>query len=292
MPSVVAAATEPSWHRNLRARRQRARRVCRLAKGGAFIDRTKLSAARLLLSGHHGTRGAASAVMARTGNDDVWHRVGKNGKPTPVPHVDSWRCDKCTRDCRLVGDLMPYFVRPNRTCCNRCNGSRPTKVTTFKETKIGKNTAAAANGGKAATVGGGVAGGGGGGGAKNDKEKKLQKEIDELKKANKQLREEREAAQDEDDEVDDGMEADEPSAPCTVEDWQDELKQTERDLKVSERNAKEAPKNARYPQEVIMLKECISSLKKKISDSKDPHEQLVQKNERSKKLRRWQQELM
>ena len=58
----------PSAHRNARARRSCARAADRRAKKGIEVDPDQLKAARLLLLGHHGTRGyAAAALMAGDG---------------------------------------------------------------------------------------------------------------------------------------------------------------------------------------------------------------------------------
>ena len=218
---------------------------------------------------------------------DAWNRNGRNGKPLPIPHPDSWRCDKCSDECRKAGDNMPWFVRPKLSCCPRCHGNKPKKVTTFENSKVGRATAATT---KDSSNSGGGAAGGGGGSPKADKQ--LQKRIDELEKQNKQLLDQRDAANAGEEEDDEAADEDMSTNPGTIEQWEEELKLVERDLKVAERNAKEAPKIARYSQQIEELKASRADFQKRIQESKDPHEQIEKKTERAKQLRRWQLQLL
>ena len=92
LPSTAPAETEPSWHRNRRARRKRARRAVKAAKDGQSIDAHRLVEAKTILLRHHGTRGAAVATMAPHNLDVLWTLVGRNGKKMQVLGLESWQC--------------------------------------------------------------------------------------------------------------------------------------------------------------------------------------------------------
>ena len=287
--SAVAGATEPAWHRNSRAKRSRARDTLRAAKH-CQVCPVRYAVAERLLRRHHGTRGGTPADMVLFSKHDVWDRTGRNGKPVPIPHPDSWRCDKCSDQCRKEGDNMPWFVRPKLTCCPKCSGNKPKRFTTFENSKVGKATAASVAAAKKNGDGGGGAAGGGGG--TSNAGKQLQKRIDELEKQNKQLRDQRDAADDVEEEDVEAADEDMSTNHGTVEQWEEQLKLVERDLKVAERNAKESPKVARYSQQIEELKASRAEFQKWIQESKDPHEQIEKKTERAKQLRRWQQQLL
>ena len=107
------AVTESPAHRNARARRSRARATDRRAKKGIEVDPDQLEAARLLLLGHHGTRGIAAAVLMA---GDGFSLVG--GKKHKIEQ-DAWRCDHC------FDKGNAFWVWPKNDCCHGKRGKVP-----------------------------------------------------------------------------------------------------------------------------------------------------------------------
>ena len=110
----TVVATEPSWHRNERKRRHRARLIVKAAAAGKQVSGSKLAAAKTLLLNHHATRGAASEAMGH----------GKNGKGNTaikVPWANDWKCSDCSRP------GAPHFCFAKDGKCRGCHGAKPDK---------------------------------------------------------------------------------------------------------------------------------------------------------------------
>ena len=148
-PGEVAATTSPSedaWHRNLRTRRQRARRTILLWKSGCSVAPLRLREASSSLANHHGTRG--SDPMAGGGNGknarvfDIgggYSHKGRNIKP------DEWLCPNgsCQKDCP---DPRGYYVFANNVCCNRCQAKKPKVPRYYHDSDWAKSAAAGPTG--------------------------------------------------------------------------------------------------------------------------------------------------
>ena len=77
-------------HRNLKSRRQRARRLIRAAKSDQVVNLEHVEVAKLRLLSHHGTRG--TEILTMPGKDGST-KIGKKGKKHKV-HQEDWKCDK------------------------------------------------------------------------------------------------------------------------------------------------------------------------------------------------------
>ena len=123
MPKIrTAPEWEPSWHRNARARRSRARQVARAAKQGAQVDSERLAAAQVLLSAHHGTRGSNDGEMGKGGK----HKIAQN----------DWCCKNKGCNTNPRGDRHFNFAKKNT--CFLCGDPEPKNPVRYKDTKEGK----------------------------------------------------------------------------------------------------------------------------------------------------------
>ena len=267
--------TEPSLHRNLKSRRQRARRLIRAAKSGQVVNLAHLEAARVRLLSHHGTRGTEILTMS---GKDGFTKIGKKGKKHKV-HQEDWKCDKCSAG-QVVEDW--HFVFKKKDACNKCDKRCPKNPTRYGHTKAGKAELAArgGNGGWGGGGGGGASGGGGGG---NNDSSEIRKLRAQLKDANKKL--EAKVANDDDDDSegddDEGMDTDEVKTKAQLEQI---VLDTQGDIKYAEEKLKTTPKNARYLGMLEASKAQLEEAREQLRELKDPVDQLHHQSEKLKKL--------
>ena len=166
-------STEPSWHRNARAARKRARATIKKASSGLFVSIERLEEAAALLLQHHGTRGAAAEQLVTMVKDDFTMVGGRRKDP---PHPLDWQCPDCH------SKENQFYVFKKHSCCpgrpgQVCGRECPKKPVRFGTTKEGKAVAAAkaAKNGQAA------------GQAPTAKDPKAEAELKKLRAENKKL---------------------------------------------------------------------------------------------------------
>ena len=143
--SIAPVRVEPAWHRNLRARRHRARVLVKAAKRGDTVDPIRLVAARVLLAAHHSTRGSNGDTMGKN----------KNG-----PNQHDWQCPNKSCRCKPNGEELWNWGRIDE--CHQCHAPKPPNPKLYSQTPAGK-ARLAAGGAKVGAAAGSNGGGGGGG---------------------------------------------------------------------------------------------------------------------------------
>ena len=263
---VVAGAVtvEPSWHRNLRAKRSRARVVLRLQRKTGTVNPARALAARQLLVEHHGTRGEAVLAMAGDGYNTV--RRHKT-------HQEDWKRPRC-----IVKDSI-YWVFKSKECCpgrpgaSKCGFERKHNSIRFSQTDEGKAAAA-----RAGNNGGGGNGGGKANGNAGEAEKirKLQEEVRQLKQDKKEVVD----VSDDDAPEGDDMETDVKSKAKLEAD----LAGWESDVKYAEGMVKTYPKAPKYVEMLEKAKSHAAEARKQLHELKDPVDQLQYKSNRLRRL--------
>ena len=288
---------EPAWHRNQRARRQRARLALRVAKSGQVRDERRLAAAKSLLLSHHGTRGTAVATMGARDRYVEWHGSGKNGNPFPIPGEQSWLCKPCSD--KQPADGMQFWVPQGKDEC-RCGKHRPDKPFRFCNSQCGKATAAGHAGRTAAAnakAGGKAAAppkAGAGGAADTQRNRDDQRKIATLQKENaaqkKKLDAAAEAAKNagggkDDADQDANESSEEPEG--TKEEWQVEIEEFRAAVAAQRKQLKDA-KSQRLKEQceeaIEKGTERIEVLQGLIQSAQSPQKQLANKAAKAQRL--------
>ena len=299
--SIAPVISEPAWHRNLRARRHRARVLVKVAKKGITVDGDRLTAARQLLAAHHGTRGH---------NDVVIMGKNKNG-----PNQNDWRCPKQGCRCKPNGEDLWNWGRVEK--CHQCGAAKPKNPKLYSQTQEGKDRLAAggAKGGPKA-----VGNGGGGGGPKTNAQLKAELQVEkdktamlskkntaasdkaeqeEARKLKAELAKEKKRGEtlkaSTDDVATAGAVEDDAGGSMDAQVLEIDLKHTEEDLKTAAQKLKDRPQGTRGHEQAFQnhedLKLQLDDLRKAKRDSKDPHEQLWKKSQRIVKLQDYNKSL-
>ena len=294
---TTTTGPEPAWHRNQRARRQRARLALRVAKGGQVCDERRLAAAKSLLLSHHGTRGTAVATMGARDRYVEWHGNGKNGNPFPIPGEQYWLCKPCSD--KQPADGMQFWVPQDKAEC-RCGKQRPDKPFRFCNSQCGKATAAGHAGRTAAAnakAGGKAAAppkAGAGGAADTQRNRDDQRKIAALQKEKaalqKQINDAAEAAKNAGGGNDDaGQDANESSEEPegTKEEWQVEIEEFRTAVAAQRKQLKETKSQMlkeQLEESIEKGTDRIEVLQGLIQSAQSPQEQLAKKAAKAKRL--------
>ena len=241
-----------------------------------------LAAAKVLLSGHHGTRGAAITAM---GDGDGWTKKGR-GRGTNYRPND-WRCDKCSRK------DDPHWVHGHKSCCNICSWNKPKIPQLYSQSKQARK----ADGGKGTGKGDGGKGGpradgGKGGPGQGGKAADESKRIKELEK---ELKEYKEKLQEKEDEFHDAEDEHDDTAGESVKDWQEQLDAARQETKELQKKLKEAKAPSlvsKWERRISENKAECDELQAKVWSAQDPQEQLEKKAAKSRRLTEGQPALL
>ena len=243
---------------------------------------TNLAAAKVLLSGHHGTRGAAITAM---GDGDGWtkkgHGRGTNHRP------NDWRCEKCSRK------DVPHWVYGNKSCCNICSWNKPKIPQLYSQSKQARKADGGKGGGKGdGGKGGPRADGGKGGPGQGGKAADESKRIKELEK---ELKEYKEKLQEKEDEFHDAEDEHDDTAGESVKDWQEQLDAARQETKELQKKLKEAkaPSLAsKWERRISENKAECEDLQAKVWSAQNPQEQLEKKAAKCRRLTEGQPALL